>query len=164
MARQLVLDLAVRPALGRADFLVAPSNALAVAWVDRWPDWPMRRLAVTGPQGAGKTHLAHVWSARAGAAILPAEEAATLIAADRLWRTVIGLIRLTHGRSPEAALPAPAAAALLRAVAPLLEPRPVDLAGLRAQMQSMAGTVRAIFERRIGGLGGPIGEGQSPET
>ena len=72
-ARQLVLDLAARPALGRADFLVAPSNALAVALVDRWPDWPMRRLAVTGPQGAGKTHLAHVWSARAGAAILPAE-------------------------------------------------------------------------------------------
>jgi [glutamine synthetase] adenylyltransferase / [glutamine synthetase]-adenylyl-L-tyrosine phosphorylase len=98
------------------------------------------------------------------AAILPAEEAAALIAADRLWRTVIGLIRLTHGRSPEAALPAPAAAALLRAVAPLLEPRPVDLAGLRAQMQSMAGTVRAIFERRVGGLGGPIGEGQGPGT
>ena len=47
-ARQLVLDLPVRPALGRADFLVAPSNALAVALVDRWPDWPMRRLAVTG--------------------------------------------------------------------------------------------------------------------
>jgi chromosomal replication initiation ATPase DnaA len=78
VARQLVLDLAVRPALGRADFLVAPSNALAVALVDRWPDWPMRRLAVTGPEGAGKTHLAHVWSARTGAAILPAEALAGL--------------------------------------------------------------------------------------
>jgi len=77
-ARQLVLDLAVRPALGRDDFLVAPSNALAVALVDRWPDWPMRRLAVTGPQGAGKTHLAHVWSARARATILPVEALAEL--------------------------------------------------------------------------------------
>jgi chromosomal replication initiation ATPase DnaA len=71
--RQLVLDLPVRPALGRADFFVAPANALAVAMVDRWPDWPMRRLALVGPPGAGKTHLAHVWSARAGAAILPVE-------------------------------------------------------------------------------------------
>ncbi|WP_309139489.1 bifunctional [glutamine synthetase] adenylyltransferase/[glutamine synthetase]-adenylyl-L-tyrosine phosphorylase [Siccirubricoccus sp. G192] len=132
---------------------------------------------------ATTTRLALARLGQAG--ILPAEEAAALIAADRLWRTVIGLIRLTHGRSPEAALPAPAAAALLRAVAPLLEPRPpsvaacpagaplpadsggkprhdprpIDLAGLRAQMQSMAGTVRAIFERRVGSLGGPIGEG-----
>ena len=70
-ARQLVLDLPVRPALGRDDFFVAPANAMAVAMVDRWPDWPMRRLAVVGPPGAGKTHLAHVWSARSGAAIVP---------------------------------------------------------------------------------------------
>ena len=66
-ARQLVLDLPARPALGRADFFVSPSNALALAQVDRWPDWPGGRLAVAGPQGAGKTHLAHVWAARAGA-------------------------------------------------------------------------------------------------
>ncbi|WP_043359004.1 bifunctional [glutamine synthetase] adenylyltransferase/[glutamine synthetase]-adenylyl-L-tyrosine phosphorylase [Belnapia sp. F-4-1] len=86
--------------------------------------------------------------------VLPAEEAATLIAADRLWRTVLGLVRLTIGKSRDVALPAPAEAALLRAVAPLLDPRPVDLAALRAQMQDMAGTVRAIFERRVGVLGG----------
>ncbi|WP_043340516.1 bifunctional [glutamine synthetase] adenylyltransferase/[glutamine synthetase]-adenylyl-L-tyrosine phosphorylase [Belnapia moabensis] len=86
--------------------------------------------------------------------ILPAEEAATLIAADRLWRTVLGLVRLTIGKSRDVALPAPAEAALLRAVGPLLDPRPVDLSALRAQMQNMAGTVRAIFERRVGVLGG----------
>ena len=34
----------------------------------------------------------------------------------------------------------------------------VDLAGLRAQMAEMAGTVRAIFERRIGVLGTGAGE------
>ena len=73
MARQLVLDLPSRPALGRADFYVTPANAVAVGMVDLWPDWPMRRMAVVGPEGAGKTHLAHVWSARAGADILPAE-------------------------------------------------------------------------------------------
>jgi glutamate-ammonia-ligase adenylyltransferase len=84
--------------------------------------------------------------------VLPAEEAATLIAADRLWRTITGLVRLTIGKSREVALPAPAEAALLRAVAPLLDPRPVDLAALRTQMQDMAGTVRSIFERRVGRL------------
>ncbi|MDI3305983.1 MAG: bifunctional [glutamine synthetase] adenylyltransferase/[glutamine synthetase]-adenylyl-L-tyrosine phosphorylase [Acetobacteraceae bacterium] len=87
------------------------------------------------------------------AGILPQEEAAALIAADRLWRTVIGLIRLTIGKSREEVLPAPVAAALLRVAGPLLEPRPVDLPALRAQMRDMAGTVRAIFERRIGTLG-----------
>ena len=67
---QLVLDLPVRPALGRADFFVSPANRLALAQVESWPGWPSGRLAVTGPEGAGKTHLAHVWAARAGARII----------------------------------------------------------------------------------------------
>lgn len=70
MARQLTLDLGFRPALGRGDFIVAPSNSDAVAWIDRWPDWPdlgtgFRALALHGPAGAGKSHLAAVWRARA---------------------------------------------------------------------------------------------------
>lgn len=68
--RQLALDLGFRPAVDRGDFIVAPSNADAVAWIDRWPDWPdlglgFRALAVHGPAGAGKSHLAAVWRARA---------------------------------------------------------------------------------------------------
>jgi glutamate-ammonia-ligase adenylyltransferase len=92
------------------------------------------------------------------AGVLPAEEAAALIRADRLWRTVIGLVRLTHGRSRDLALPAPAVAALLRAAAPLLLAPAVDLAGLRAQMAETAGLVRAVFERRLGALGTGAGE------
>ncbi len=76
--RQLVLDLPARPALGREDFFVSPANALALAQVDAWPDWPARRLAVTGPAGAGKTHLAHVWAARSGALILSAGDLESL--------------------------------------------------------------------------------------
>lgn len=75
-ARQLVLDLATRPALGRADFFVSPANRLALAQLDTWPAWPEGRLAVTGPAGSGKTHLAHVWASRSGARILPAAELA----------------------------------------------------------------------------------------
>jgi len=72
-ARQLPLDLAYRPALGRADFMVASSNEAAVAWIDRWPDWPRGRLLIHGPSGSGKSHLAAVWCARSGAAAVPAE-------------------------------------------------------------------------------------------
>lgn len=64
---QLPLDLGHRPALGRADFLVAPCNAHAIAWLDRWPDWSAPALALYGAAGSGKTHLAHVFAARSGA-------------------------------------------------------------------------------------------------
>lgn len=70
--RQMVFDLPVRPALGRDDFFVSPANRLALAQVDAWPAWPDRRLAICGPGGSGKTHIVHVWAARAGARILPA--------------------------------------------------------------------------------------------
>jgi [glutamine synthetase] adenylyltransferase / [glutamine synthetase]-adenylyl-L-tyrosine phosphorylase len=97
--------------------------------------------------------------ARLGAAgLLPEEETAALVLADRLWREVIGVVRLTVGRTREAALPAPAAAALLRIAAPLLDPPPVDLDGLREQMLDAARTVRAVFERRVGALPGAEGE------
>ncbi len=62
---QLVLDFPVRPALGDEDFLIAPGNADAVAWLDRWPEWTA--LALYGPPGCGKTHLARVYCAAVGA-------------------------------------------------------------------------------------------------
>jgi len=64
---QLVFDLPHRPALGREDFLVAPSNAKATALIDAWPQWPSPVLVVVGPQGSGKSHLAEVWRAASGA-------------------------------------------------------------------------------------------------
>lgn len=69
-SQQLPLDLEYRPALGMADFVIAPGNRDAVAWIDRWPDWPSHALAIHGPKGSGKTHLAHVWQARSRAGIL----------------------------------------------------------------------------------------------
>ena len=66
---QLALDLRYRPALGRADFLVSQCNADAVAWIDRWPDWPAPGLVIWGPAASGKSHLGQVWRARAGAPI-----------------------------------------------------------------------------------------------
>jgi len=71
---QLVLGFEHRPALGEESFLVADSNQDAVAWIDRWPDWPGRILAVHGTSGSGKTHLSHVWQRRSGAQRLEAGE------------------------------------------------------------------------------------------
>lgn len=79
MTRQLPLDLGFTPSYAAADYLVSASNAAASAWVERWPDWQGSGLAVCGPAGCGKTHLAHVWQARSRAIIV---DAAMLAAAD----------------------------------------------------------------------------------
>jgi chromosomal replication initiation ATPase DnaA len=71
--RQLAFDLPHRPALTRADFVAAPANATALRWVERWPDWPATAVALFGPAGAGKTHLAQIWRTRAGALELSPE-------------------------------------------------------------------------------------------
>jgi chromosomal replication initiation ATPase DnaA len=71
---QLALDLGHRPALGVDDFLVAPSNAEAVAWVDRWPSWDAPGLAIHGPAGCGKSHLSSVWHTRTQATMLSAAD------------------------------------------------------------------------------------------
>ncbi len=73
MTRQLALDLPVTEACGREDFLVAASNAAAVAALDDWRTWPAGKLVLIGPDGSGKTHLARIWAAAAGAAVLPAQ-------------------------------------------------------------------------------------------
>ena len=72
LGRQRTFDWGVRPALGREDFLVAPCNEAAVAWLDRWPDWPGPALVIHGPSGSGKSHLAEVWRRRSGAEVVDA--------------------------------------------------------------------------------------------
>jgi chromosomal replication initiation ATPase DnaA len=79
MTSQLAFEFPHRPAFGAGDFLVAPSNEIAVSWLDRWPAWPGPALLLHGPPGCGKTHLAHVWQAHAGATY---RSAAVLSAAD----------------------------------------------------------------------------------
>lgn len=74
MSKQLSFDLPVRPALGRDDFFVAPSNAMALAMVEAWPNWAGQKLGLIGPAGSGKTHLVHVWSAISGAQIVAATD------------------------------------------------------------------------------------------
>lgn len=74
MAIQLGLNLPTRQALGRDDFMIAPSNAVALAMIDNWQNWPLAKLALTGPVGSGKSHLTHVWANEAGAQIIAAAD------------------------------------------------------------------------------------------
>jgi len=70
MPGQLVFPFGVTESLGRDDFIVAPSNEQAFAFIEAWPDWPVRAAAIWGPPQSGKSHLAAIWCARAGAQLL----------------------------------------------------------------------------------------------
>jgi chromosomal replication initiation ATPase DnaA len=69
-SEQLPLDLGHRPALGRTDFLVTDASREAIGWIDSWPNWPSYGLGIYGPPGCGKSHLSHVFAAKANAHIL----------------------------------------------------------------------------------------------
>jgi chromosomal replication initiation ATPase DnaA len=70
--RQLALALDHAESFAREDFLPGPSNEAALALIDSWPDWPTRTVALIGPEGSGKTHLATIWAAAAGARVISA--------------------------------------------------------------------------------------------
>jgi glutamate-ammonia-ligase adenylyltransferase len=76
---------------------------------------------------------------------LPHEDAALLTEADRIWRSVQGLLRIMHGRAIPAALSPPLAARIARATG-----LPPDAAGLTAALDDMAAGVRQVFTRTIG--------------
>jgi chromosomal replication initiation ATPase DnaA len=67
MSEQLRLAFEHHPATGPEDFMPAPGNREALAWLARWPDWPAPALVLHGPPGCGKSHLARIWATRTGA-------------------------------------------------------------------------------------------------
>jgi chromosomal replication initiation ATPase DnaA len=81
---QLALDLAGAPSHSAEDFLIGPSNEEAYGLMESWPDWADPVLALIGPEGSGKTHLAAIWAERSHA-----------------WR--IGVDAVTMDRVPELA-------------------------------------------------------------
>ena len=66
---QLLFSFPQRPALGREDFLLGPSNRAAFAAIDAWPDWSAPVQLIVGPAGSGKSHLVEIWAQAAGAYI-----------------------------------------------------------------------------------------------
>jgi glutamate-ammonia-ligase adenylyltransferase len=112
------------------------AQSLQLAHAARVPSTPTTRLALARLCGEG---------------VLTEAETTTLTLADRLWRTVQGMLRITYGRAPTEKLSEAATAALLRAAALATGgAAPVDVAGLHATFASVAQDVRAIFTRHIG--------------
>lgn len=67
---------------GASDFLRSPANEAAAALVLAPERWPSGRLALTGPAGAGKTHLARI-AASVGDVVPVAARALTTATAER---------------------------------------------------------------------------------
>jgi len=64
LSEQIPLPFTTSPALGDSDFLITEANREAVAWIERWPEWPAPAVVIYGPKGCGKTHLAHIFHGR----------------------------------------------------------------------------------------------------
>jgi chromosomal replication initiation ATPase DnaA len=67
MGGQLAFDLDPVENFSRDDFIAGAGNAAALDLVESWPNWPARTVAIVGPEGSGKSHLAAIWAAAAGA-------------------------------------------------------------------------------------------------
>lgn len=107
MAEQIPLALPSSPAMGRDDFLPAPSNALALAAIDAPGGLPAGIMVLTGPEGSGKTHLARIWAHDRGAlwqdaATLARDLPAILAPPDTLGVVVDDAHRVARGDGEEA--------------------------------------------------------------
>ena len=81
--RQLRLRLSRKGSHNRSEFVASPTNAEALAALDAWPAWHGGCLALVGPAGCGKSHLARDWAARVGAVVVDRQTEASPHAPDR---------------------------------------------------------------------------------
>lgn len=72
MSEQLALGLPPRDDFSAARFVNGDANAAARAALARWRDWPGGALALVGPPGSGKSHLAAMWREESGARVASA--------------------------------------------------------------------------------------------
>ena len=89
MTRQLRLELKRSIPFRRKDFVVSPGNAEAMAALEGWRQWHAGGLALVGPEGSGKTHLARIWAREAGAAVICGKTLAKLDLATLEGRPVL---------------------------------------------------------------------------
>ena len=73
---QLRLPLQRDVPAGAAAFVRSGCNEAAARALERWPDAAGRVMAICGPEGCGKSHLAAIWAERVGAVPLNGAEAA----------------------------------------------------------------------------------------
>jgi chromosomal replication initiation ATPase DnaA len=102
--RQLALALPHSESLARDDFLEGPANTEALALVDRWPDWPVPIVALVGPEGSGKSHLAAIWADSAGARFVAARALERTLLPGALATGALVVEDLSEGQFDERAL------------------------------------------------------------
>jgi chromosomal replication initiation ATPase DnaA len=102
--RQLALALDHAQNFAREDFLCGPSNAQALALIDAWAEWPGRALALVGPEGSGKSHLAAIWAQETGARFVAARSLASATLPTTLATGALVLEDLVEGAFDERAL------------------------------------------------------------
>ncbi|HEY2138264.1 MAG TPA: chromosomal replication initiator DnaA [Xanthobacteraceae bacterium] len=102
--RQLALALGFRESFSRDDFLAGPSNAAALALIERWPDWPNNTVALVGPEGSGKSHLAAIWANAAGARFVAGHAIASSNVPTALATGALVIEDLREGACEDAAL------------------------------------------------------------
>jgi chromosomal replication initiation ATPase DnaA len=73
LAAQLRLKLDSAAPFRREDYVASSSTAEALKLLDQWPNWRGGALALVGPAGSGKTHLATAWAKTVGARIVAAD-------------------------------------------------------------------------------------------
>ena len=73
MAEQLVFDLPVKTAFGQDDFFRSSANEAAVVAIESWPTWPLGKMVLVGPAGAGKSHLAQIWTEMVEGSVIAAD-------------------------------------------------------------------------------------------
>ena len=138
MRARMIRDL---PPDGPWDVKLRAGGQIEVEFITQ--AWQLIHARTAPELCAPTTRIALARFAQAG--LLPAEDAALLIRADHVWRTVQGMLRITVGRGPPDELPDASARALLRAVG-----EAVDLDALRVTLDDLARGVRAAFVRHIG--------------
>jgi chromosomal replication initiation ATPase DnaA len=141
MVAQLVLPLEPGNAMTRAEFIVAPGNARALAFLDSFPDWPAPAVALFGPSASGKTHLARIWAERAGAALLDARLLREAVAGPAVVENVDSAITFAHE---------PALFALLEQGLPLLLTGRAAPAAWPVSLPDLASRFKALLSFELG--------------
>jgi chromosomal replication initiation ATPase DnaA len=141
MASQLILPLETESAMTRADFIVAPGNAQALAFLESWPGWSAPAAALFGPAASGKTHLARIWAARAGATVIEARA----LSAPPDGAVVVEDCDRGDGAAHEAAL-----FALMERGSPLLLTGRASPAAWSVRLPDLASRFRALVGFELG--------------
>jgi chromosomal replication initiation ATPase DnaA len=170
---QFPLPLSYKAADGERDFFVSEANAHAVAYLDRWPDWPRAVALLLGPAGSGKSHLGRIFARQTGAEVIDdldraiddeavfhswnrADEARPLLLIARTppsaWGVALPDLRSRLAATPQIAIQAPDDALLAAVLAKQFRDRglkvaPDVVAYVTARMERSFGEVAQIVDR-----------------